>query len=271
MFRAGCKFGLLLAAFAGGGCETAPAPISLDTRGVEPAVSYDGLARVLASAVDAKGLIDPDALKGAAAALEGQLKLLAVTGPTATAEEFPTPGHVLAYWYNARAAWSMRLLLGQGCPKEISRRVLEETPLPLDGREMTLGEVDAILAADADFRVAVAAPGVTMERARLPREPFAPGGIRQRIAERFSAFLDDESRFVIDVRRQRILVPPVLWQFRRRLIDAHRTRCGAEGATLATALLAYLRGSPHRRLQDAIGYRLAEARSSRPAVSTRGD
>ena len=30
-------------------------------------------------------------------------------------------------------------------------------------------------------------------------------------------------------------------------------------ATLATALLPYVTGSPHRRLQNAIGYRLVEA------------
>ena len=270
MFRAGCKFALLLPLLGAGGCETRPPPISLDTRGVEPAVSYDGLARVLSSAVEANGLIDTDALKSGAAALEAQLKVLAITGPAATPDDFPTGGHVLAYWYNARAAWSMKLLLARGCPEEIRARALCDRPFPLDGREMTLNQIDAILAADADFRVAVAAPGVTMQHARMPNKPFAPEEIRKRIAERFAAFVDDETRFLIDIRGKRILVPPVLWQFRRQLIDTHRVRYGVEGATLATALLAYLGGSPHRRLQDAVGYRLVEARSHKPATCTEG-
>jgi hypothetical protein len=270
MFRSGCKFALLLPVLAAGGCDIVQRPISLDTEGIEPAANYDGLAGVLASAVKARGVIDPDALEGAAASLDAQLKLLAVTGPTATAEKFPTDGHVLAYWYNARAAWSLKLLLEEGCPQEIAGRALYDRPLPVDAREMTLREIDSILARDADFRVAVAAPGVTTQDARLPKGPFAPEGIRELVAERFAAFIDDKARFVIDVREKRILVPPVLWQFRQRLIRAHRARYDVEGATFATALLGHLRGSPHRRLQDAVGYRLVEARSRKLVTCTGG-
>ncbi|HUT01857.1 MAG TPA: hypothetical protein VM031_05345 [Phycisphaerae bacterium] len=270
MFRVGCKFALLLVV-AGAGCRAKPAPILLDTRGVKPAVNYDALAAVLASAVTAKGRIDGEALKNSAGTLEAQLKLLAVTGPRATPGEFPTDGDVLVYWYNARAAWSMKLLLANRCPKEIAPGDLYDRPFPLDAREMTLRGIDAILAKGADFRGAVAAPGVTTHHARLPKRPFTPQSVRRCVGERFAAFLNDPARFVIDIRKKRIPVPPVLWQFRRRLIQAHHARYGIEGATLATALLPHVTGSPHRRLQDAIGYRLVEARPKMLSTCVEGN
>ena len=260
MSGASFKFAFLVGALATAGCRAPCPPITLETAGVEPTVSYVQLGTVLAEVVSARGgRIDTDVLRQSAAALDAQLRRLAVTGPTATPGQLPTAEHVLAYWYNARAAWSLKLLLACDCPKELRKRELQDRPFPLDARLMTLRQIDAILASGDDFRVAVASPGITTHHASLPREPFGPEGFRRQVAERFAAFLDDETRFVIDIRKRRIVVPPVLWQFRDRLLAAHRARYGVEGATLATALLPYVTGSPHRRLQNAIGYRLVEA------------
>ena len=74
--------------------------------------------------------------------------------------------------------------------------------------------------------------------------------------------MDDEQRFVIDIERKRILVPPVLWQYRSRLIEAHHKTYATRGANLTTVLLPFVEGSAHRRLQDAIGYRCVKAGSS---------
>jgi len=260
MFGARFKFALLAGLAAAGGCRKPCPPITLETAGVEPIVRYNKLATVLAETVSGRGgRIDVDVLRRNVAALDAQVRTLAVTGPTATPKQFPTREHVLAYWYNARAAWSLKLLLACDCPSEVRRQEFEDRQFPLDGRVMTLRQLDAILAGENDFRVAVASPGITTHHASLPRKPFAPEGLRQQIAKRFAAFLDDETRFVIDVRKRRIVVPPVLWQFRDRLLAAHRQRYGVESATLTTTLLAYVTGSPHRRLQDAIGYRTIQA------------
>ena len=274
MFRAGCKFALLsAAAVAAAGCGSPAAPIELDTRGVTAAVDYEALGRVLAEVVDDEGRLDIDALTDTAETLEEQLKLLAVTGPTVTPQLLAGDEEKLAYWYNARAAWSLRLLLAADPPDvdRIAEADVNARPFPLDGRTMTLADLDDILAEDADFRAVAAAPGVTAVHARMPERPFTPGGLRRQIAVRLSDLIDDETRFVIDIRRQRILVPPVLWRFREKLIESHQRRYGVERATLATALLEYVEGSPHRRLQDAIGYEAVEAIPRRLAAAEKSN
>jgi hypothetical protein len=96
----------------------------------------------------------------------------------------------------------------------------------------------------------------------LPTQPITPTDIRHQIAERFDAFMGDSTRFVIDVAEQEVQVPASLWQFQQKLRDAHNARYHLRDTTLATALLPYATGRAQRRLQDALGYRAAEAHPS---------
>ena len=244
----------------GPGCVVRPRGlVALNAAAPTPAVDYGDLAAVLESVLDDDALIVPDALKQQAKRLDRQLARLAVTGPTATSDLLRTADDVLAYWYNARAAWSLKLIALADCPQRIRRTELLARPFRLDGREMTLAMIDGILAAEHDWRVLVASPGVLLQRAALPREPFEAGGIKAAIGRRVNEFVDDARRFVIDVSGQRILVPPVLWQFKDRLIDEYETKYGTTGAKFATALLPYLGGSALRRIQDTIGYAAVRA------------
>jgi hypothetical protein len=266
MFRAWVKLALrCLPVLAGpllvAGCPAAPPPpVVLDTAGVKPAVDYSGLGRVLAAVVTKDGLAKPDALKKHAADLEEQLKLLAVTGPAATPNLLPTGDDALAYWYNAHAAWSLELLLRSGCPKQIATPALLRRRFHLDGRTMTLEAIESLLAADEDFRTAVAVPGATLQDAALPTQPIAAKDIRRQIAERFNDFLGDHERFVIDVDERVIRVPQALWQFEQRLRQAHDQRYRLTGTTLVTALLPYATGRSQVRLQNALGLPSVEAR-----------
>ena len=191
--------------------------------------------------------------------LDRQLAILAVTGPTATPSLFPTRQDALAYWYNACAAWSMKLLLASKCPRLIGAKTLLDRQFPLDGRVMTLREIGRTLAAEEDFRIAAAAPGVTTCCARLPKAPIDPNGFSETVERRFEEFLNDRLRVYIDVPRRRVLIPPVLWQFRDRLISEYDRKYRTQGATLVSALLARTTGSAHRRLQEALGYREVQA------------
>jgi len=256
-----CK--LALVAALGGffsGCVRPAAPIALGATGVRAAADYSDLAFVLDKVVTSDGLIIPAALKEHAGRLETQLERLAVTGPNATPQLFRSPEDRIAYWCNARAAWAMKLALVRDCPKRLRREQFIDRDFSLDGRMMNLRSIDETLKTFDDWRVLVASPGVTLSRCRLPATPFSGRDVRRRIAKRINAFIDDERRFVIDIRRKRILIPPVLWQYRDRLIQAHHRKYATRGANLATALLPYLSGSAHRRLQDAIGYRIVPAR-----------
>ena len=251
-----------LAALVVVGCadESCP-PIMVDTAGVAPAVNYAPLGEVLAACVLRNGLADREELPRRAEALDRQLAILAVTGPTATPGLFPTRDDVLTYWYNAHAAWSLKLLRARGCPRLIGAPAMLDRKFPLDGRTMTLRDIGAILAAEDDFRIAAAVPGATTNYARLPEAPIEARGFRQNVERRFAELLDDDIRVYIDVRRMRVLFPPALWQFRARLTAEHNRKYHTEGATLVTALLGYTSGPAQRRMQTAEGYREVEAMS----------
>lgn len=241
------------------GCERpACTPIALDTAGVAPSASTEDLAYVLDKAVDEQGKVRPRALRQSRERLHRQIALLAVTGPTATPQLVPAGDAAVAYWYNARAAWSLALLLDSNCPGRFPEPRFLRTPIRLDGRTMSLADIDAALAADHDFRTVVAAPGVTFNRAPLPRRPLAARDVRAEIAERFVRFLADDERFVIDVENQRIEVPRVLYRYREAITAAHNRAYRTTGSTLITALLPYTTGSAERRLQLAMGYEVVK-------------
>jgi hypothetical protein len=242
------------------GCQTMAEPVYLRGAPVEARLDYSNLGAVLKGAVKADGLLIPDALKKRCDVLDQQLALLQAVGPSSTPELLTTEDDRIAYWYNARASWAMKLSLVCDFPKRFARRDLADRQFTLDGRPMSLARIDKLLARFEDWRVLVGAPGVTLSRAKLPAVPFGGSTIRKRIPERLNEFIDDPQRFVIDVQRKRILVPLILWQFRQTLIDSHAETYGAEGAGFATALLPYLEGAALRRIQDAVGYRAVPAR-----------
>lgn len=268
-----CKFalaGFFLVTAAG--CEMLSGPIELPRGQVEARVDYSDLEAVLAKAVTKDGLLIVSALKKQSAQLDKQLMRMAVAGPKATPKLFPDAEDRLAYWYNARTAWAMKLALASKRPQKMGRRELTSRSFPLDGRKMSLGDIDGLLERYDDWRVLVSSPGVTLSRARLPAKPFSSHDICHRIATRFSQFVDEDTRFVIDIEHERIIMPRVLWQFRDKIIESHRRDTGAEGANLTTALLRYVEGSAHRRLQDAIGYKsVAAGRSLLPLALVSDD
>ncbi|MDP6543079.1 MAG: hypothetical protein QGH60_03755 [Phycisphaerae bacterium] len=253
-------------------------PITLDTTDLAGKVDYSGLAAVLKAGVAPGGKLLPEKLKANARMLEGQLMLMAVAGPKTRADLFDGEHSKLNYWYNARAAWSLRLML------TFSRERLEadkekaseddrwqitddgvpiaefaNRSFPIDGRSMTLALMDSLIVDKFGFKAVVGAPGVSPARASIPTKPFDTNDAAKLIDERFNEFIDDDKRFVIDVAARQILLPPVLWQFRERLIEDHQQKYGVNGAKLTTALLPHVRLSAHRRLQDAVGYKCVGA------------
>jgi len=100
---------LALAAVLPLGCADAPQPVALQGPAVAPAADYTELGAVLAAAVDQDGSLHPEALEPLHEGLNVQLSRLAATGPTATPLLLTEPEDRLAYWYNARCAWSIEL------------------------------------------------------------------------------------------------------------------------------------------------------------------
>ncbi|HDY65901.1 MAG TPA: hypothetical protein ENH84_06690 [Phycisphaerae bacterium] len=240
------------------GCAKQPAPITMDTTGVAPKVDFSDLAAVLEEVVDKKGYIETEKFEPLSDRLIRQLKLLAVTGPTATPGLFPDPEQRLAYWYNARTAWAMELAMRRHKSKLIRPDELGTITFPLDGRRMTLTEIDAKLNTTGGYHAVIAAPGSNLRRASLPEKPFDAKTIRVEIKTRFGAFVNDTERFVIDVATMEIRFPPVFWKYREEILADYARDGGGPQATLTTALLSQVSGSALRRLQDAVGYKCVE-------------
>ena len=245
---------IMSVAAAVSGCIGPVEPVVLETAGVAAEIDYSDLAAVLVGALDENGCVLPDELKKLSDRLDAQVRRMAIAGPTVTPKLLPSPDDRLALWYNARAAWALKLVALAESPAELARRQLELRQVTLDGRLMTLDEIDAILSADADWRVGVLAPSLRKRRARLPKTPFAAADVRRRVGLRLVEYVDDEDRFVIDIGRRLIRVHPVLYRLRERLVAEHNRKYATEGATLTTVLIGQVTGSPRRRLQDALGY-----------------
>jgi len=230
----------------------------------DEAADFEDLAVVLAAAVDDRGRFDPTALVTQLPRLNRQLGRLARPWP-AEAREAGSDVR-LAWLYNARAAWSLRIvaqqrdLVGPGqdryaLPETISRRRLLDTPFTLDGRIGSLRRIDDELAAMADFRIAAAAPGATDLAGRLPRRPFEPATIGSAVAERFSEYVCDDRRVIIDHAARRVRVAPALHRARPDAIARYHERFGTTGAMFTTALGPYLNDRARRRMSSATGYR----------------
>jgi len=265
-------------------------PIILDRTGaadIAEKMDYSGLAAVLKAGVGRGGELTARELSEQSKTLEDQLVLMSAVGPKMKPHLFETREARLVYWYNARAAWALKLLMTFSLehiedsggvsqtvrsslgklfssdddddePETMPANTLTGRPFPLDSRTMTLADIDSLLEEQFGWKSAVAAPCVASNRAVIPTKPFDTTDMKnaaELIDRRFNEFVDDRDRFVIDVPCSRILVPPVLWQFGDRILADHKKLYRTTGATLTTALLPHVRLSAHRRLQDAIGYK----------------
>ncbi len=258
-------FGLLLA--AGCGSVSVGGPVQLDTAGVDPEVNYANLDKVLKACLSEDRRIRPARLEEVTKELTAQLQLLAVTGPTVTPQLFADDDEKLVYWYNGRAAWSIRLIETAGFPKKLPPGGIAGKRFSLDGRLMTLGQIDKEIDSLAGWKAVVVAPSVMMDRASLAEKAFTADGVRALIDERLNRFVDDGDRVVVDIPAMSVLIPPVLWRYRLKLTGKHNSDYGTEGANLLTALGPHVTGSARRKLQDAIGYEIVPAPASRtPAV-----
>ncbi|MFW6133336.1 MAG: hypothetical protein ACOC8F_05515 [Planctomycetota bacterium] len=266
---------LLAAVTVVGGCAGGEPIVLSETAG---APGFAALAAVLAAAVDERGAVDPTALAVQLPHLERQLVALARPWPPAARQAGSDAR--LAWLYNARAAWSLRIVARDRTvdavfgdmvhlPERIAPRRLMETPFSMDGRQWTLAAIDRELLTYDDARIAPSAPGATDWAGALPRTPFDAATVRAALGPRFDAYLADQRRVVVDHADQRLRVPPALRAVAERIIAAYEMRYDTEDAMLVTALLPYAQGGAKRRLISAMGYDAAR-RADGPGIVTTG-
>jgi hypothetical protein len=255
--RLACLIIVLAAGLGLSGCELPagePMEMKLDTAGAEKRINFYPLSELLHRCVGSDGYLVPVRYEANRDLADRQLRQLAVTGPTATPELLADDDVRLAWWYNARAAWSMEIGMALRKMDIDDVGVMNRVTFPLDGRRMTLGAIDGEIQSLGGFWAVICAPGVALCRAPLPENPLMGPGIHETIFERLNTFVDDPNRFEIDVASRSVKVPPLMWMFREKIIAAYRRKGGGPQASLLTALLWFVEGSPARRLQDAVGY-----------------
>ena len=274
-----CKTVLAFACFSIlSGCAAEWEPVRLDLAGIGPSADVSDLSAVLAGAVTEDGRVVPSKLEPLKGRLNAQLQKMAVTGPTKTPSLYPTDAARWAYWYNARAAWSVQLAALAGFPERVAPEAMYRRAFPLDGRSMSLALVDEILLTEARrvglFRLAACAPGVCVSEAPLPSRPHGAEDFAGHLVEAFDSLMLDERRVVLDIEAKQLRVPSMLWACRDLVLQTlERTYAGgsasrpspsresAAGADLITALRPHLGPAARRRLDQAVGYTVAPAKS----------
>lgn len=258
------------------GCAQQYPRIEIPPAAADAPMTFDDLAAVFSQVLDERGQIDPTALAVHLPRLDRQLALLARPWPqdVATGQS----DQRLAWLYNARAAWSLRIVAGElrpldgrrdafDLPETIDSSRLMGTPFPLNGREMTLSAIDEELTAWGDFRLAALAPDATDLAGPLPAKPFTAENARQSLAERFGELLADPRRLVVDHDYQVVRVPPAIWRARQGILMEYNYRRSTAQADLLAALRSYVAAPARGRLADAAGYRV-EVHRGPAAIST---
>ena len=238
----------------------------LELTGIEVSRDVSDLSAVLSQVVDARGRLIISKIDNVEDRLIQQLKRMAITGPTTSPELFPDEISRLVYWYNARIAWSIRLAqLSLG--NKVSRgRDIFRCTFQVDGRIMSLDQIDSLLLSYAkhrgDFRIAACIPGVRAGYAPLPTKPFSPEKFNAELSEQLNRLVLDEERFVIDVMHRRVVVPPMLWACRDMIISEYQRRFGRCEVKLLTAMGVHLNSQARFRLEKALGYRVIPRRNA---------
>jgi hypothetical protein len=265
--------GLLAATVVG--CGQPPLPTITVPPSPGGAIDFADLTAVLAATVDDAGRVDPTALAVHLPRLNRQLSGLSGPWPARARSGSAR----LAWLYNARAAWSLRIV-AEGLartglrndrfalPATIDLRRLLGTPFVLDGLSCTLGQIDEQLARYDDYRIPVAAPGATDIAGSMPRAAFAPGAVTASLPERLDRYVAAAERVVIDHDAKRLRVPPTLWRLAPTVCRGYNQRFGSVGASLATALTAAVGPRARDRLAEAQGYELARRPGPAGIVAT---
>ena len=230
--------------------------VTIEHGNVKPDIDFQHLSRVLDTAVS-DGLVDMKAYRvyEIADILHKQLCVLSISGPESSPELFGKKEDHLAYWLNARTAWTFRFMVMASESKDQGRDVTQPGNFPVDGRRMTLDAIDSEILKLGGYRFLVAAPGLPPDRAPLPGNIFTPDGVVAECIKSLNRFIDDDDRIVINVVNRSILFPPVIWQYRDELAQAYRETFGCKNSVnLSTSLLPLTSGSAKRRLQDAVGF-----------------
>jgi len=250
---------------AGGGCTpgAGTTPVAKAPATEDGSITFDDLAVVLAAVVDQADRIDATALAVQLPRLQRQLRHLGRPWPANVSAGRSDAR--LAWLYNARMAWSLKIvsdelrpLNGRAdtlyLPKSIDRKRLLATEFHLAGAVATIEGIDRELAQYDDFRLAASAPCASDLAGPLAMEPFTAQTVRTQLPERFNHTFADNNRVVVDHDGRRLYLPPAMWAQVPLLTAQYNRRFNTHDATFPAAVGPYLDVRGRDRMADAMGY-----------------
>jgi hypothetical protein len=172
---------------------TAPTPESqrvprLDMEAAGP-FDYAAFARVLEERVDERGMVDYAGIKAAPEGLDAFLREIGQYSPDRDLAMFTREQEALAYWINAYNAWMIHIVV-DSYPVESVREiggnpgaVFQEKQCVCGGEELSLDDIETgiLRTRFLDPRIHFALNSASMGSPPLPRQPFLPEGLDDRL------------------------------------------------------------------------------------------
>lgn len=227
------------------------------------------------------GAVDYSTLSKTRQPLDRYYALLSVTGPTQTADQFPSPAHRTAYWVNAYNALVLTAVL-QRYPIETLYdyslpRLESDYTFRVDGRLLTLAQIENLIlqASDGDVRALFATSRASLGTPRLSGEPIRPTMLERQLTEAAADALNNPKLLRIDHAGRSVLVWQLVLGRQEDFLHYWRTRRRAQGSQLLSVLLDLASAERRRALQGAVGYSILampydRALNSWPPVATGG-
>jgi Protein of unknown function, DUF547 len=154
--------------------------------------AVEGWGQVLRQFVDDSGRVDLEGLRAQPQALERYVTWVANNGPRLTPARFKTPERRLAFYVNAYNALAMYGVLRTGREPEQRLRFFRATRFPVDGREVSLEELEQDLIRPlGDERAHFALNAMTVGGPRLRREPYRAEALDDQLERAAVEFLND--------------------------------------------------------------------------------
>ena len=223
---------------------------------------FDNLKLVLKKSVDSDLDLNIPDLYRQREKLIDQLIILKSIGPKTTPKLFTSNSQKIAYWLNTRAAWSVYLAYLES-EKTKNKRTTEfyNTQIIIDKQKMSLQKIDNKLEKIGGIFAVLAAPGVCSNRAAVPQKIISSSNLPEKLKLRFCKFINDSDKIVIDVKNRTVEFPPIIWKYRKFIIQQFEINYKTSEVDLTTALAPFVCGSATHKLQNAVGYKCVENKS----------
>jgi hypothetical protein len=225
-------------------------------------VNYGEYQKVLTKCID-KGAIKFRSLSQCRGLLDIFVESLAQAGPETTPTLFTNDQEKLAFWLNAHNAAALQAAAGNypmKSKKLPGRPFAENVRVWVDGRLRTLSEMGDLARKSGgnDPRVDLALCWPCKGSGEFLPEVFQANRLGDQLSRLMQRALDNPCLVRVDHERLTLFLGEPIYRNQARYIEIYEKKFGITRATIINALGLYADASQRRRLNTAIGYRVAQ-------------